>query len=177
MSHDDTTSRPAQPATQPLAQPTPPVDPASTPTGPGTARRGPRRTWWIAGGAVAGLVLLGGGVGIGALIADGDEDDDVVVVQRSDDAPRAASGADAGTGTGTVRVDQDDIELTGTVLESASTAALTAADGEGVVTGAERSDDPTHTYEVEVTRTDGTQMDVFLDDAFGLVATETWHRD
>lgn len=45
------------------------------------------------------------------------------------------------------------------------------------MTAAERSDDATHVYEVEVTRTDGTQMDVYLDDAFGVVAMETWHRD
>jgi hypothetical protein len=151
----------------------------------------------VAGGAAAGLALLGGGIGVGALVADA-RDEGTVVVQRAADAgaPAPAAGspsADQGTGTtpgttpgttagtapatGTVRVDQDDIELAGTVLEQATAAAVSAAGGEGVVTEAERSDDPTHTYEVEVTRADGTQMHVYLDDAFGVVATETWHRD
>jgi peptidase YpeB-like protein len=202
MSHDDLTPRtPHQPSHQPSHQPAHQPEPPTQPTGYASAApaRRSRRTWWVAGGAVAGLALLGGGIGVGALVADA-RDEGTVVVQRAVDAgaPAPAAGsttADQGAGTtpgtatgttpatgtapatGTVRVDQDDIELTGTVLEQATSAAVAAAGGEGVVTEAERSDDPTHTYEVEVTRADGTQMHVYLDDAFGVVATETWHRD
>jgi len=201
MSHDDPTSpTPQQPAHHQA-----PHQPSTQSSGYTAAPARPsRRAWWVAGGAAAGLALLGGGIGVGALVADA-RDEGTVVVQRAveADVPAAAGGttADQGTGTatgtvpgtapatgtapaagtapatGTVRVDQDDIELAGTVLEQATAAALTAAGGEGVVTEAERSDDPTHAYEVEVTRADGTQMHVYLDAAFGVVATETWHRD
>ncbi|HEY0215758.1 MAG TPA: hypothetical protein VGC57_05145 [Cellulomonas sp.] len=164
------------------------VGPTTPAPGPVPARQPRRRGWWIAGGAVAGVALLGVGAVLGGL---DDRDDVPVVVQAGSGLAASLDGrtgstgsSTAGTGTAgsgavdwTARVDLDDIELTGTELDSASAAALAAAGGEGVVISAERSDDPTHAYELEVGRADGTQMDVYLDAAFGVVATESWHRD
>ncbi len=164
-------------------QPAGPAAPAPT-----SARAPGRRGWWIAGGAVAGVALLGVGAVIGGLA---DRDDVPVLVQQSSGLAGSTGSGTAGTtpgGTGaspagagavdwTARIDLDDIELAGTELDSASAAALAAAGGEGVVISAERSDDPTHAYELEVGRADGTQMDVYLDTAFGVVATESWHLD
>ncbi|OOB90245.1 PepSY domain-containing protein, partial [Rathayibacter sp. VKM Ac-2630] len=71
---------------------------------------------------------------------------------------RPASGA----------VDPDD--LTGDDLARASEAALAAVGG-GTVTEAERSDDADHAFDLEVTREDGTDVDVDLDADFAVVAT------
>lgn len=179
--------------------------PAPVATAPRTPHRG-RRAAWIAGGAVAGILLVGGATAV-ALVADRFDDDQVVVRSSTagyaadatagssagqDGTGQAGAGTQASTGAqggttgnqqGTtqngagagVHVDPDDLELTGTVLEQASAAALAAA-GEGVVTAAERSDDPTHTYEVEVTRQDGKEMDVYLDADFQVVANQSWHH-
>ncbi|WP_165069471.1 PepSY domain-containing protein [Marisediminicola senii] len=59
-------------------------------------------------------------------------------------------------------------QLTGTTLERASSAAL-AAVGDGRVTNSERSDDPDHAFEIEVTRDNGEDVDVELDDAYEVV--------
>lgn len=74
--------------------------------------------------------------------------------------------------------DRDDADqpLTGAVLEDASAAALTAAGG-GTVTDAERSDDPGIAYDVEVTKADGTEVDVHLDKDFNIVRQETEAAD
>ncbi|WEO76495.1 hypothetical protein BJQ94_14125 [Cryobacterium sp. SO2] len=59
--------------------------------------------------------------------------------------------------------------LTGNTLDKASTAALDAV-GSGTVTGSEAGDDTdAHAYEVEVTLADGTDVDVALDDSFGVL--------
>ena len=56
-------------------------------------------------------------------------------------------------------------------LARASEAALGAV-GSGTVTEAERSDDADHAFEVEVTREDGTDVDVELDAAFAVLSTQ-----
>ena len=68
--------------------------------------------------------------------------------------------------------DNDDNDrLTGSVLDDASAAAL-AEVGEGEVTGAEKSDDADHAYEVEVTLPNGTDVDVDLDESFAVVRVD-----
>ena len=60
--------------------------------------------------------------------------------------------------------DAADQELTGATLDRASKAAL-AKTGGGKVTDAERDSENGGTYEIEVTKADGSQVDVRLDDA------------
>jgi uncharacterized membrane protein YkoI len=61
--------------------------------------------------------------------------------------------------------------LTGSTLDRASKAAL-AATGGGKVNETERDSENGATYEVEVAKTDGTQVDVRLDDQFKVVVVE-----
>ncbi|HEY0186924.1 MAG TPA: PepSY domain-containing protein [Cellulomonas sp.] len=196
---------PAQPAAQPApAQPAPaqqafaqqPPAPAPQAYAPAPGRT---RRWWLVGGAAAGVLLLTGGVAAGVVLGRGET---TVVVDRSaltgttdgsgatgsgsgttTDGTQATSGTSTGSTTTTsvpdwaaAWVDADDIELWGDTLAAASAAALDAAGTEAVVTSAEAGDDPTHTYEIEVTRQDGAEMDVYLDADFGVVATKTWHH-
>jgi uncharacterized membrane protein YkoI len=109
----------------------------------------------------------------------------VLVVDPDDDAVRGTGSANGGTNgstddgtTGTTEdsttgttdaVDPDD--LVGDELTRASEAAI-AAIGGGTVTEAERSDDADHAFDVEVTRADGTDVDVDLDASYAVVRTE-----
>lgn len=77
----------------------------------------------------------------------------------------AIASAVAGTEAGEV-----DVAIAGSALEQASTAALDHL-GEGQVTGTEVGDEESY-YEVEVTRDDGRQVDVQLDESFVVVGTE-----
>jgi uncharacterized membrane protein YkoI len=61
-------------------------------------------------------------------------------------------------------------ELTGTELDRASSAALDAV-GEGRVTDTERGDEE-GAYEVEVTKDDGTQVDVHLDEGYQVLSQD-----
>lgn len=183
-----------------LPQPgdTPPPAPQQPAPAPQPARRS--RAPWIIGGAVAGVLVLGGAVGAGVLI--GRSDDDITVQRvtaadttgRNDGGSPTGSATDTGPATGNDSATaapadrsgadavtdpaiaySDDIELTGDTLTRAAIAALQAAGDDGVVTAAEYSDDPTHRYEVEVTRADGWETDVFLDENFQVVAVQPWH--
>ena len=69
--------------------------------------------------------------------------------------------------------DDADQPLTGATLERASTAAL-AKTGAGTVTDSERSG---QAYELEVTKDDGSQVDVLLDREFKLVSAAPDHED
>jgi hypothetical protein len=60
-------------------------------------------------------------------------------------------------------------------LEQASAVAL-AAVGEGTVSGAELIDDLDHLYSIEVTRADGSGVDVLLNGAFAVVRLENDSR-
>jgi len=66
-------------------------------------------------------------------------------------------------------------ELTGSTLDRASKAAL-AETGGGKVTDSERDDD-TGGYEVEVTKDDGSEIDVQLDEQFQLLTTDQDRED
>jgi len=72
--------------------------------------------------------------------------------------------------------DTSDQKLTGSTLDRASKAAL-ATTGGGTVSGAERDTENGGTYEIEVTKDDGLQVDVRLDDQFKVVAVEPDHED
>jgi uncharacterized membrane protein YkoI len=81
-------------------------------------------------------------------------------------------------GTGAVVAKQaDDAEapITGPALDQASEAAL-AFTGEGRVTETEVGDEDSY-YEVEVTLTDGSQVDVQLDRDFNVVDSKADARD
>ena len=71
-----------------------------------------------------------------------------------------ASGGDDGPGT----------PVTGTALDQASAAALKSTGG-GKVTGSEVGDEESY-YEIEVTKADGSQVDVQLDKAFHVVSAK-----
>jgi uncharacterized membrane protein YkoI len=74
----------------------------------------------------------------------------------------------AGSATAVVANGGDNDEpITGTALEQASQAALDYTGG-GRVTGTEVGDEES-LYEVEVTRDDGSQVDVQLDESFNVV--------
>jgi uncharacterized membrane protein YkoI len=78
----------------------------------------------------------------------------------------------AGTGVALSTNDDDatDRPITGPAYEQATNAAL-AHLGEGTVTETE-IDDEESKYEVEVTKDDGSQVDVQLDKSFNVVSTE-----
>jgi membrane protein implicated in regulation of membrane protease activity len=67
--------------------------------------------------------------------------------------------------------DDGDSQLSGPQAEHAKRAALAITHG-GTANAVERDSEQGATYEVEVTRPDGTTVDVRLDASFGLVAIE-----
>ena len=73
----------------------------------------------------------------------------------------------AGAGGGDQEDPGPDIPIAGTDLARASEAAL-AETGGGRVAGTEVGDEESY-YEVEVTRPDGSQVDVQLDESFAVV--------
>jgi uncharacterized membrane protein YkoI len=73
----------------------------------------------------------------------------------------AIAGATGGDDDGSERA------ITGTALDRASAAALQETGG-GKVTGTEAGDEE-GAYEVEVTRPDGSQVDVHLDEGFDVL--------
>ena len=77
-------------------------------------------------------------------------------------ATAGAGGGDAAEGP--------DSAITGDALQKASAAALAEAGG-GTVTGTEVDDEESY-YEVEVTRDDGSQVDVQLDESFAVVGSK-----
>ena len=65
--------------------------------------------------------------------------------------------------------------ITGSALDRASRVALDHV-GEGRVTGTEVGDEESR-YEVEVTKDDGSEVDVQLSEAFSVVGAEAERRD
>jgi len=90
----------------------------------------------------------------------------------------AAGGgaAIAGATGGGEREDRGpDRAITGDAFQRASDAALAEAGG-GRVTGTEVGDEESN-YEVEVTKADGTEVDVKLDKSFKVVGSKTDRED
>jgi len=84
----------------------------------------------------------------------------------------------AGFATGAVATagdDGDETPITGAALATAEQAALAAVGG-GTVSGTEVGDEESK-YEVEVTRDDGTGVDVQLDASFAVVGEEADDSD
>jgi uncharacterized membrane protein YkoI len=76
-----------------------------------------------------------------------------------------------GAAVADARQGDDGEPLRGTTLERATAVALNAAGG-GRVTETEHDSEDGATYEVEVTKSDGSQVDVRLDGAFNVVVVE-----
>ena len=76
----------------------------------------------------------------------------------------------AGGGVAIASSDDTEAPITGDAYDKASDAALNHV-GEGRVTDTEVGDEESY-YEVEVTRDDGTQVDVQLDESFTVVGSE-----
>ena len=104
-------------------------------------------------------VLLDGDYAVTSSRVDDDRDDDSL---GSDATPTPVAGDDSNRG---------DDDLTGADYDRAAAAAIAAAGG-GTVTDADRSDDAGVAYEVDVRHDDGTEVDVDLDQAFGVVRTD-----
>jgi len=94
-------------------------------------------------------------------------DDDDSLGSDATPTPVAGSGRDDSARDDSARDD----DLTGADYDRAAAAALAAAGG-GTVTDADRSDDTGVAYEVDVRLDDGTEVDVDLDQAFGVVRTD-----
>ena len=74
-------------------------------------------------------------------------------------------------GFGFAAAGEDDEPLTGSQLEQATAAALEAV-GPGEVVGTEAGDDAGAAHEVEVLLSDGSQVEVQLDQDYTVIATE-----
>ena len=86
-------------------------------------------------------------------------------------AAGVAALALGGAAIADARQGDDGEPLTGPTLQRASAAALTATGG-GRVTETEHDGEDGATYEVEVTKADGSQVDVRLDGSFNVVVVE-----
>ena len=90
-----------------------------------------------------------------------------VLIAMAAVAVLAAGGAAIATAAGGGDDDATDTAITGAALDRASAAALKHTGG-GKVTGTEAGDEE-GAYEVEVTRADGSQVDVHLDKGFNVI--------
>lgn len=70
----------------------------------------------------------------------------------------------------------DGAKLSGSTLQRASVAALKATGG-GRVSGSEPDNEKGATYEVEVTKPDGSQVDVRLDSSFKVIVVDDDHEE
>jgi hypothetical protein len=80
------------------------------------------------------------------------------------------AGVAAARGPGSGAPEGPDTAISGDALQKASEAAL-AETGGGRVTGSEVGDEESY-YEVEVTKDDGSQVDVQLDENFSVVGSK-----
>ena len=90
-----------------------------------------------------------------------------VIGTETDEADSESSDDEKGEGP--------DKAITGAALKRASQAALKKV-GSGKVTETEQGDEDSY-YEVEVTKADGSQVDVQLDKAFNVVGSKVDHED
>ena len=89
--------------------------------------------------------------------------------------PIAAAGIAASVAGASADDDANDVPITGAALERASQVAVTHVGG-GKVTETEAGDED-GAYEVEVTRPDGSQVDVHLDHSFRVLTAEPDEKD
>ena len=88
----------------------------------------------------------------------------------------ALGGAALAGATGGDDSDGADRRLSGATLDKVSAAALRATGG-GTVNETERDSENGAVYKVEVTKPDGSTVDVRLDEGFGLVVVEGDRED
>jgi uncharacterized membrane protein YkoI len=81
-----------------------------------------------------------------------------------------------GTGVAVASNDDGDQSVTGAQADKASAAALDATSG-GRANSVERDSENGATWEVEVTKPDGTTVDVRLDQSYQVVVIEGDHED
>lgn len=142
-----------------------------------------KKRWLLA--AMLGLALVAGGVGVG--IAANRDDDTRTEAPMADEAEDAAQGEEATENEADEATENEDEDAAedaaegedtaiqdGSALERASEAALAwlAEQGlEGEVTDTEQGDEESY-YEIEVTLTEGRQVDVQLDEEFNVVGLD-----
>ena len=127
-------------------------------------------------------VLLGDDFSVSSSRIDDDRDDRSGSDDRSDgrgddalsDDSTSTPGASSTPGSASTSGADDD-DLVGADFDQAAAAAIAAAGG-GTVTDADRSDDGTTAYEVDVRLDDGTEVDVDLDASFGVLRTDVDDR-
>jgi hypothetical protein len=83
----------------------------------------------------------------------------------------AVAGVVGGGALAVAASDDDDTNVTGPDADQAIEAAL-AETGAGTATSVEREDEGGVTWEVEITKADGTSVEVDLDASYGVVASE-----
>jgi uncharacterized membrane protein YkoI len=136
------------------------------------------------GGTVTGVDRLDDGLPgyeVDVVLPDGREstvlldDDFSVSSSRIDDDRDDRSGRDDRHDDDSGRDGRGDDDLVGADYDQAAAAAIAAAGG-GTVTDADRSDDGTTPYEVDVRLDDGTEVDVDLDASFGVLRTDVDDR-
>lgn len=115
----------------------------------------------LAGGVIA--VLAGGGAAIAGASGGGQDPAARPASHAADESAAESGGTDDQTG----RDDGAGQPITGSELRRASAVALDAAGG-GKVTGNEKHDEEGY-YEIEVTRSDGSQVDVHLDQSLSVL--------
>jgi uncharacterized membrane protein YkoI len=116
----------------------------------------------LAGGVVA--AIAGGGAAIAGASGGGHHPAAQPATQAADESASDNGAADEQTG----RDDGEGHPVTGSKLRQASAIAIQAAGGGGRVTGSEKHDEEGY-YEIEVTRPDGSQVDVHLDKALNVL--------
>jgi uncharacterized membrane protein YkoI len=126
----------------------------------------------MGGSALAGAA--GGGSTSTPAAQEQSEPADTDNVQDENGRDDATEG-DTGKDEAGAESEGDGKALTGDTLTRASEAAL-AATGGGKVGQTEADGEKGATYEVEVTKADGSQVDVRLDDQFKVVAIDADHE-
>lgn len=130
---------------------------------------------WISAGSLAGAAVLGIG-GLSTAFANDSGGDTRQDQQLSGPALERTGQAKTEAADRETDTEQSDKPLTGDVLTRASQAAIQAAGG-GTVTDTEHSDETGSAYEVEVTTSDGTEIEIELDKNFTVVKKETDTED
>lgn len=121
------------------------------------------RSRFVIAAAIALLLALGAGAALAAGSATGDTNAPTVVDDDGDEASHAGDLAED-------QAEGPDQPITGPDRDRAADVALEYLGG-GRVTGTEIEDEESY-YEIEVTRADGTQVDVQLDEFFEVVGTD-----
>ena len=98
----------------------------------------------------------------------------IIIARRGHRGPRGGRSGHRRRSGAAATTTATDKAITGTALDQASAAALKATGG-GKVTQTEVNDEESY-YEVEVTRGDGSQVDVQLDRGFHLVGQKVDHE-